>query len=371
MGAECENHYKKAQELLETVQVLIQPKDISEVYEEAAKEMEAAGDYQDAQKLSREYASKAVQILEEGNERLYQSACEKMDHAVKEAERKLAADMFQRISGYKDADELAMKCLEKNSTIKKKNTLFIWIASAVVAIVVIAAICLSNQPIWKYREAEGLFSEEKYDEAKNVYEALSGYRDSLEKAQLCTEMKKEKNRRRAVEIMRKAKNGDEVEFGKYRWVILDKDENSATLLAVQVEKYDELKAVQYHEKNEPVTWEESSLREWLNSDFLENGFNELEREQILLTDVENEDNEVYHTDGGNDTQDYVYLLSMSEAVEYQEMFKFNLNWLLRTPGNAPDTVVYMTNEHGIMEYGCPVDWNTFFIRPVINVDLQS
>lgn len=371
MGKESEQHYKNAKEILETIEVLVQPKNISEAYSQAAKEMKLAGDYRDAAELAQKYAAEAHQILQEGNEQLYQKACEKMNSASRDVQRKLAADMFQRISGYKDADELMRKCLEINAKKKRKSTMGLWTAVLAAIAVMGAYAVVSNLPGWKYREAEKLFTKEQYNEAEKMYEALGEYRDSTEKVQLCEDKKKEDKRQRAIIIMKKAKIGDEVEFGNYRWVMLDKTEKSALLMAIQVEKREEFSEVPYHEEDEAVTWETSSLRKWLNGEFLETGFDEQERSRILLTDVKNEDNGVYHTKGGEDTRDYVYLPSISEAEKYSSLFKFSLNWLLRTPGNSQDCVAYMTDEHDIMEYGCPVNWDGFYIRPMINVDLQQ
>lgn len=371
MGNESETHYNNAKEILEAADVLVQPKNISEVYAQAAAEMKQAGDYKDAAKLAKKYAAEADRILQEGNEQLYQKACEKMNGASREVQRKLAADMFQRLGGYKDADERMRKCLEMNEKKKRKSTICLWTAVLAAVVVIVGYAVISNQPGWKYRKAESLFAEEKYEEARKIYEALGEYGDSGQKVQLCQDKKKEKNRQRAFEILKKAKIGDEVEFGDYRWVILDKTEKSALLMAVQVEKREEFSEAAYHEKDESVTWETSSLREWLNGEFLETGFDELERSRILLTDVKNEDNPTYHTDGGEDTQDYVYLPSITEAERYHSLFKFSLNWLLRTPGNSQHCVAYMTDEHDIMEYGCPVNWEGFYIRPMVNVNLQQ
>ena len=73
---------------------------------------------------------------------------------------------------------------------------------------------------------------------------------------------------------------------------------------------------QYNSERTEVTWENCELREWLNSDFYNTAFNKEERERIQLTHVKNGINELCGTDGGADTEDYVYLLSVPEAIEY-------------------------------------------------------
>lgn len=65
-----------------------------------------------------------------------------------------------------------------------------------------------------------------------------------------------------------------------------------------------------------VTWEMCDLREWINSTFYNRIFTEEEKKSIILTTVKNPDNKKYGTDGGNDTKDYLYLLSEQEATKY-------------------------------------------------------
>jgi hypothetical protein len=62
-----------------------------------------------------------------------------------------------------------------------------------------------------------------------------------------------------------------------------------------------------------ITWEECSLREWLNTSFIEEAFTAEEQTYILLTKIENDVNPLYGTDGGNPTVDRVFLLSADEA----------------------------------------------------------
>ena len=168
----------------------------------------------------------------------------------------------------------------------------------------------------------------------------------------------------------KAKVGAEAVFGPYTWKVLEKDDEAMILIAAHSGKVKELTEVAYHENDEDVTWENCSLRPWLNGTFLED-FTEEEKARILLTDVKNEGSNPYGIDGGADTQDYVYLLSAEEAQKYaEEIASINLNWLLRTPGNAKDTVAYVSSDHAVMEYGCPVDWDKFDICPVIRVSVK-
>ena len=108
-----------------------------------------------------------------------------------------------------------------------------------------------------------------------------------------------------------------------KWRVLSVDGDDAFILADQI-----LDARAYNETWTNVTWENCTMRSWLNGygasanknekdftdyNFLDNAFSAAEQEAIQTTSVVNEDNPNYGTDGGNNTEDKVYLLSVSEA----------------------------------------------------------
>lgn len=98
------------------------------------------------------------------------------------------------------------------------------------------------------------------------------------------------------------------------WIVLDVSGDKVLLLS----KYG-LDAKQYHKAYVGITWEKCSLRDWLNNEFLNEAFTDEEQTAILLTDVDNSSAQGYSewtTDGGNDTQDRVFLLSCAEANRY-------------------------------------------------------
>ena len=66
-------------------------------------------------------------------------------------------------------------------------------------------------------------------------------------------------------------------------------------------------------------WEESSIRKWLNDDFLNLAFSEEEQERILSNSQD---------EGRSGTNDKVFLLSMDEYVKYNEENKEDsiYNW---------------------------------------------
>lgn len=118
--------------------------------------------------------------------------------------------------------------------------------------------------------------------------------------------------------------GAEIRFGSYiqsaedgagtepiEWEVL-KQENGKVLL---ISKYG-LITKRYNKTYTGITWENCSLRKWLNEEFFKEAFTEEEQERIQKVTNNNPDNEYYRTKGGNDTEDRIFLLSIDEVKEY-------------------------------------------------------
>jgi len=99
-------------------------------------------------------------------------------------------------------------------------------------------------------------------------------------------------------------------FGGRQWTVLDTRDGQLLILSENV-----IKTQAFNTEGTPVTWENSSIRQLLNNEFI-NSFNEEDRARIMLTHVINNDNPWFGTSGGNDTYDYVFLLSVDEIVQY-------------------------------------------------------
>jgi len=129
-------------------------------------------------------------------------------------------------------------------------------------------------------------------------------------------------------------------FGGYDWLVLEKQGGKALILSEYV-----LETRPYHSEYTDITWEKCSLREYLNGEFYDK-FNDEDKARIAETRVINDDNPAYGTDGGNDTNDKVFLLSFDEMQKYfiddYSRMAFNPDgtyadwWWLRTPGFKSD-----------------------------------
>lgn len=92
---------------------------------------------------------------------------------------------------------------------------------------------------------------------------------------------------------------------RIRWRVLANDGKTLHVLADTG-----LDCKSYHEMGTAVTWEECSLRKWLNGAFYRTAFDSSEREAIVRQTV---DNAEYAKDGGSgSTQDDIYILSIQE-----------------------------------------------------------
>ncbi|MDR3314541.1 MAG: DUF6273 domain-containing protein [Oscillospiraceae bacterium] len=102
-----------------------------------------------------------------------------------------------------------------------------------------------------------------------------------------------------------------VHFGGYDWIVLAVEDDRALLLS----QYTLKENANYNFVIKETTWEDCSLRQYLNGEFL-NSFPAAERSRILSVSNKNEDNQRTGADGGNTTTDNIFLLSISEVVQY-------------------------------------------------------
>lgn len=83
----------------------------------------------------------------------------------------------------------------------------------------------------------------------------------------------------------------------------------------------------YHTSDDAITWADSSIRKWLNSEFINHAFTSTEKLKINVTHVKNGDNPESGTDGGQDTFDKVFLPSLSDMTDESMGFRNSTNCL--------------------------------------------
>lgn len=151
MSEEQKLHYDTAKELESVIRVLMQPEDIVQQYLDAAKEMKLAGDYEDAKELEKTYRQKAETAKAEGKEKLYLNAKNRMEKAERDVELILAKQTFERVKGYKDADQLSEKCDTMIASMKQKSNVKHWV---ITVIVILAAVVMVYKVAWSSHEKE-------------------------------------------------------------------------------------------------------------------------------------------------------------------------------------------------------------------------
>lgn len=169
----------------------------------------------------------------------------------------------------------------------------------------------------EYELAEKYYQDRNYIEALNIYSGLDGYKDSQNRIEQINNMF--------------AQNG-EIYFGTYKgnsiaWKIL-KTETDRMLLITQ----DVVEHSPFNDELRNIIWETSSLRQWLNSEFLLD-FSSEQKSRIIPND----------NDGLNDM---IFILNESEYDQYNENIDFAISddWWLRTKTPAGMKYVYAGSE---------------------------
>lgn len=107
-----------------------------------------------------------------------------------------------------------------------------------------------------------------------------------------------------------------------KWRVLSVNGDDAFLMSDKA-----IDSESYHNIQENITWENCSLRKWLNSDFYNKAFSSSEKLSIKKSNVVNEDNPYSMYDGeglgGNNTTDNIFLLSLSELSKNDYGFQTN------------------------------------------------
>lgn len=197
-------------------------------------------------------------------------------------------------------------------------------------------------------------------------------------------------------LLESAGVGSYITFGKYEqdndlnngsedieWLVLAKENNKMLVIS----RY----GLECHEYNttENITWENCSLRSWLNQTFYDTSFNSGEKSAILLSTVTADPNPSYETPAGNDCMDNIFLLSIVEAQQYfadddaricqatayvaaktDNLLDGNCWWWLRSPGYESTCAAGVIGWGGIATNGSRVWGKTAVVRPAMWLSLE-
>ncbi len=249
-----------------------------------------------------------------------------------------------------------------------------------------------------YRDAADILNRQAYDAASalqdsgdlkgalSAFRELGSYSDAAERAEQLIEQ----NPFLDLQV------GDEFTLGAYegydtQWIVIALEEGRALLLSkYALEKMSFNPDSVDRESPEPVTWENSEIRRWLNEDFLHLAFSAGERSLIFESDNENRALEDA-TETGNNTKDRVFLLSEEEAEKYLSGSSYvtagveyniektwtdntdhhdvSCSWWLRTmTGHNDAAVVDFNGQIGDEIYGGVTQ--DFYVRPAVWIDVS-
>ena len=167
-----------------------------------------------------------------------------------------------------------------------------------------------------------------------------------------------------------------------KWRVIQSENEEAFLLSDVI--LDKQAYGEDEDKQGYITWEESSLRAWLNEKFMNRAFSDKEKEKINITELVNQ---------GNNTSDKIFLLSAAEVAYTPDGEKYGfLNpetiqcktnsflktkvgfWWLRSPEESDDSsfaAEVNNNEGQVTWYGIRVYYRNDGVRPALHLNLSS
>ena len=177
------------------------------------------------------------------------------------------------------------------------------------------------------------------------------------------------------------------------WQVLAKESDGVAVMSYRL-----LDAQTFNDYFGAVTWETSSLRRWLNNDFLRFAFSETERDSIVAVEKEADNNPDSGVSGGNATTDTLWILSLKEVVRQDYGFVYtnypdntkvaagtdyaksqglfvadngNSNWWQRTPGGAATLVCLVEPDGATRNPYAEACETSNGVRPAFKLDLNA
>ena len=174
-------------------------------------------------------------------------------------------------------------------------------------------------------------------------------------------------------------NKEIIKFGNYNektieWLILERNNNKLFLVSKNIISFKP-----FNDKLEATTWEKSSIRKWLNNDFLNDSFSLEEFNKIQTTRVKTTDDWYSNSNGGNATNDKIFLLSNEEVLKYfvskeERICKSqdsdnNYPWWIRNMGSRQSSASYITVDGEFSSQNAKRD--NYGIRCAMWIDLDA
>lgn len=363
--AQAQSFYEQAVHLKEIGELMIKPSGKREQFLAAAGLFKKAGSYQDARDQERECLEKADAAGNEAVRKQIEAVQRSLaDPAYREYD-KLITQLEEISSGAEDENALEAQRLLEICRGKKKKQSGRRTVRRVIAVLLAAA--LAGGLIWCF--SSGFINYAKgyiYRRAGMDSYALASYRklgDRFGGNEMYAACE--------LEALSRAGTGESVSFGDLKWTVLEKDaeEQTVTMIASLAGEGKALSAVPFDsemQEDREIEWETSSLRAWLNGEFLAESFSEKERSHIEPFVRPASENEAYGTAWKEETEDYLAPPDMDEMGHYADTLTQEGDCWLRTPGHDGNTVAFASGSGRVVSYGLPAD-QALSVRPVIRV----
>ena len=131
--------------------------------------------------------------------------------------------------------------------------------------------------------------------------------------------------------------GSKGEIQPLMWRVLAVEKDKALIITEQL-----IDTMQYNSFSDDITWEQCSLRFWLNNTFITSAFGGSLPRRVMVTTNDNPDNPKHGTEGGAPTEDKVFLLSVEEAEKY---FKDNADRMAGVTEYAQKQGAWVSNDY--------------------------
>lgn len=385
IDADKQHDYKKAKKLKKSIKCMVCCSEKVQMYQRAAEKFAELPGYENADQLAERCKELAENTRIKVINLTYKKAV-KMKNAAKQPEDyKQAAIEFDKVKGHEDADQLSAECKKMYEKLESRKSINGAIRTAAVILFIIAFVLGARTSHAKYYLANTYMFTGSYVQAAKQYSKLGAYKDSKKRLTECrykAGLKYEKNgnyqeakkcyarigyykdsdiRKVNMEIKMfpNSKAGDKIIIGNCIWKVMDIKNGQALLL-----RNKPINGIPYNKDSVKTTWETSSVRKWLNTDYRDKTFSKEEIKHIALTDLQNSNNVFYGTDGGNATQDYLFLLSTGDVTKYKALLPHlkSYSWL-RSPGSSENSAVFISKDKKVMRFGYDVSSDEFTMFP--------
>lgn len=415
----AQQNYETALRYINIAEHMNKFEDQDKYYHRAIQYLKKSRPYKDVRALIRDLKKKKFNARAEGKLTLYKEACHIRDKAKTPSDYYSAQTIFSRIYHYEQRHPLvekwtdpklyaeAIKCCDSGEQLErceqlaeqkaaelKRHSFFIsctFIAAVLALLFFTRTVsfrqCLAGiyshtsnyEKTWqnyeivytknndisahekaleyRYKSAEQALKDGDGDTAYRNFKALAkeDYKDSSTKFVALEK-----------EHIKNTKVGNKISFAYMDWRVLDKQDGKVLLL-----KDNALGSTPFDETGKNTSWDSSSVRKWLNGEFLKDNFLKEEQDSILETTVKNTANPTYNTSAGKDTTDKLFLLSCDEVEQYRKAIHTTHScWWLRTPGAVENSMCFVYRDKTVMDYGYDVTNTKITVKPAIWVSVE-